>query len=105
MFKFRGGKPGKFFISILIAEPADKVEKFAGTTAVDFGIGHFGDLILQFSLNINWQRQRLNMVRNFVRGCGFKHRDMKDGVNTTESVRKTECIGVRPSLSKDFKGA
>ena len=105
MFKFRGRKPGKFFIGILIAEPADKVEKFAGTMAVDFGIGHFGDLILQFSLNVDWRRQRLNMVQNFVRSCGFKHRDMKDGVDTTESVGKTECIGVRPSLSKDLEGA
>ena len=105
MFKFCGRKPGKFFIGIFIAEPADKVEEFAGTTAVDLGIGYFSDLILQFSLNVDWRRQRLNTVWNFVRSCGFKHRDMKDRVNTTESVREMECIGMRPSLSKDLEGA
>ena len=46
MFKFHGGKPRKFFISIFIAEPVDKVEEFAGTTAVDLGVGYFGDFIL-----------------------------------------------------------
>ena len=105
MFKFCGGKLRKFFVGIFIAEPADKVEEFAGTMAVDFGIGHLSDLILQFSLNIDWWRRRLNTVRNFVWSCGFKHRDMKDGVDTTESVGKTECIGVRPSLSKDLERA
>ena len=105
MFKFRGGKPGKFFVGIFIAEPADKVEEFAGTTAVDLGISYFGDLVLQFSLNVDWRRQRLNTVRNFVRSCGFKHRNMKDRVNTTESVGKMECIGVRSGLSKDLERA
>ena len=46
MFKFRGGEPGKFFVSIFIAKPADKVEEFAGMMAVDLGISYFGNLIL-----------------------------------------------------------
>ena len=46
MFKFHGRKPGKFFVGIFIAEPADKVEEFAGTMAVDLGVSYFSDLLL-----------------------------------------------------------
>ena len=43
------------------------------------------------------------MVRDLVRGCGFKHRDMEDGVNTANGFGKSEGEGMGTSLSKDFE--
>ena len=45
----------------------------------------------------------MNMVRDLVRGCGFEHRDMEDGVNTVDGFRKSEGEGMGTGLSKDFE--
>ena len=43
------------------------------------------------------------MVWDLVRGCGFKHRDMEDGVNTADGFGKSEGERMGTGLSKDFE--
>jgi hypothetical protein len=43
------------------------------------------------------------MVWNLVWDGGLENRDMIDGMNTTEGVRKMEGVGVRSCLGKDFE--
>ena len=45
----------------------------------------------------------MNTVWDLVRGCRFKHRDMKNGVNTADGFRKSEGEGMGIGLSKDFE--
>ena len=45
----------------------------------------------------------MNTVRDLVRGCRFKHRDVEDGVNTTDGFGKSEGEGMGTGLSKDFE--
>ena len=43
------------------------------------------------------------MVRDLVRGCGFEHGDMENGVNTTDGFGKLEGERMGTGLSKDFE--
>ena len=45
----------------------------------------------------------MNAVWDLVRGCGFKHGDMENGVNTVDGFGKSEGEGMGTSLSKDFE--
>ena len=45
----------------------------------------------------------MNTVWDLVRGCGFKHRDMEDGVNTADGFGKSEGERMGTGLSKDFE--
>ena len=45
----------------------------------------------------------MNTVQDLVRGCGFKHRDVEDGVNTADGFGKLEGEGMGTSLSKDLE--
>ena len=47
----------------------------------------------------------MNTVRDLIRGCGFKHRDMENGVNTADGFGKSEGEGMGTGLSKDFEGS
>jgi hypothetical protein len=71
MFEFRGREPRELIVCVFIAKPTDKVEEFAGSTAVDLRVYNFDNFILYFALNINGGWQRLNTVRNLIGCCGF----------------------------------
>ena len=45
----------------------------------------------------------MNTVQDLVRGCGFKHRDMENRVNTADGFGKSEGEGMGTGLSKDFE--
>ena len=72
---------------------------------VNFRVNDFGNFILYLAFNINQQRQGLNMVLNFIRKSGLKHGDMENGVDTSESVRKSEGKGMGSGFCKDLKGS
>ena len=43
------------------------------------------------------------MVRNFIQKSRLKHGDMENGVDTSESVRKSEGKGMGSCFRKDLK--
>ena len=45
------------------------------------------------------------MVHNFIWKSGLKHGDMENGVDTSESVRKSEGKGMGSGFHKDLKGS
>ena len=47
--------------------------------AVGFGVEYFSDFVFKFTLNFNWGRWGLNSVRNFIRDCRLKHRNIGSG--------------------------
>jgi hypothetical protein len=63
-------------------------------TSVDLGVKDFGDLILGFAINLDWRRRRLGPLQNGVQDQRLEHRDMKDRVDCTHAVWKSQ--GVRP---------
>ena len=70
---------------------------------VDLRVYNFGNFVLEFTLNVNGWWQRLNTIRNFIRSGRFYHGDMENGMNTEDSVRKLESVGMGTGLSKDFE--
>src|SRR5271168_2631062 len=105
MLEFNSGEPRKLFIGVFITKPTNKVKQFARTSTVYLRVQDFRDFVFEFTLNFNRWRRRLYAMRNFVRNRRLKHGNMKDGVNTPESVRKAEGIRVGSCFSKDFEGS
>ena len=95
MSEFGGEDPRRFFICAFVASPPNKVQELAGTTTVvDLRVEDLQNLKLWFSVDFNWRRRRLDVVRNYVRSCGFQHGHMKYGVDHVHGVRESESEGV-----------
>ena len=61
---------------------------------INLGVENFSNFIFEFTLNFDWRRRRLSAVWDFVGDCRFKHRDMKDWMNTMDGVREMEGEGM-----------
>ena len=79
--EFGGRKPRGFFVSPLVAGPANKVKQLALAPAIDAGVQDFGDFVFGLSVDFYWRRRRLRAIREGVRSCRFELRNMEDRVN------------------------
>ena len=49
-----GKDPGGLLVSAFVASPVDQIEKLTGLMSpVNLGVKDFGDLVLQFAVNLN----------------------------------------------------
>ena len=82
MIKLHGKEPQCFFVSTCISSPVDKVEELAVMPSpINFRVKDLFDFIFNFSVDLNWRRQRLNSIRNGAQVGEFELGDMEDRVH------------------------
>ena len=66
MFKFHGGDSQVFFFGSFVSSPFDKVLQFAVVLSVKLGVEDFGDLIFEFTVDVDQRKRWLDVVRDGV---------------------------------------
>ena len=104
--KLCGKEPRSFFVSTGISSPVDKVEELEVTPSpINLRVKDFLDFIFDFSINLDWRRQRLNSIQNGAWVGEFKLGDMEDGVYGFHSIGESEREGMSTWLCYDCKGS
>ena len=106
VIEFSGKQPRSFFVGTCITSPADKVEELAVMPSpINFRVKDFLDFVFNFSIDLNWRRQRLNSIRNGAWVGEFKLGDMEDRVHGFHSVGESEREGMSTGLHYDCEGS
>ena len=106
VIKFSGKKPQSFFVGTCVTSPADKVEELAVTPSpINFRVKDFLNFVFDFSVDLNWRRQRLNSIWNGAWVGEFELGDMEDGVYRFHSVGESEHEGMSTGLRYDCEGS
>ena len=106
VIKLRGKEPQSFFVSTCISSPADKIEELAVMPSpINLRVKDFLDFIFDFSVDLDWRRQRLNSIRNGAWVGKFELGHMEDGVHRFHSVGELECEGMSTWLRYDCEGS
>ena len=72
MSKVISQQPGSFFICTFVSGPMDEVQEFAiPVSMVDLQVENLFNLILSFTINVNWRWQSLYTIGDCVWCCRF----------------------------------
>ena len=104
MTEFGGGEPFCLLVRTFITEPTYEVEQLTASPSIDFRIEDLGDLVLEFTIDLDWRRRRLRAVRDGIGNGRLELGDMKDWVHSLHGVREAESTRVGTWLRNDFEG-
>ena len=89
--KFGSEYPESFLVGAFVTCPTDKIQEFAGMTAVvNLGIQDFRYLEFGFVLDSDGWWWGLNSVRDRVWKCWFQHGDMENRVYSMETIQQLQ---------------
>ena len=72
MSEFISQQPGSFFVCTFISRPTDEVQEFAiPVLMVNLQVEDLFDLILSFTVNVDWRWQSLYTIGDHVWCCRF----------------------------------
>jgi hypothetical protein len=70
---------------------------------VNLGVKDFRNFKFQFSIDFDWRRRRLDMVRNGVWSCDFELGNMEDRMYSAHGVQKMEGEGLATNFGDDLE--